>query len=383
MQRFALSDEQALIRDSVAKFVKDDYAFNRRLEIIETPNGHDESLWRRFAGLGWLGLPFPERYGGQDGSPRDLAVVMEQFGRGLVVGPYFATVVLGGHAILFGGSEAQKTAILPRIADGTLKVTLAHDEPKSRYRLDAVATRAKPQGDFYLIEGMKVAAPYAALAGEIILSARTAGEVGDASGITLFRVKADAPGLSATHYRTHDGGTASNLQLDGVRVSPDDVIGPVGQGLPILERTADHAIAALSAEAVGCMWSICDLTTSYFKTREQFGQTIGKFQALQHRLVDLYVKCQLAQSMAGAAVDVLSRTDPAERAKGLSGAKVLIGRYGREIGEEGVQLHGGIGMTREYPVGHYFKRLTLINLSFGDTNFHLERYRQLLREAKP
>lgn len=383
MNRFALSDEQVLIRDSVAKFVKDDYAFNRRLEIIEAPTGHDEAHWKRFADLGWLGLPFPERYGGQDGTPRDLAVIMEQFGRGLVVGPYFSTVVLGGHAILFGGSETQKAAILPRIANGTLKVTLAHDEAGSRYRLDAIATRAKRDGDAYRLEGAKVAVPFAAVAGEIVLSARTSGEPGDPSGISLFKVKADAPGLSAAHYRTHDGGAASNLSLEGVRVSPEDVIGPVGEGLPILEKTVDHAIAALAAEGVGCMWSICDLTNAYFKTREQFGQAIGKFQALQHRLVDLYVKCQLAQSMAGEALDALARTNAAERAKGISGAKVIIGRYGREIGEEGVQLHGGIGMTREYPVGHYFKRLTLINLAFGDVNFHLERYRQLLREAKP
>ena len=369
-----LSEEQSLFRDSVERFVTEEYAFDQRQKIVIQASGFLDEHWRSFAELGWLAAPFPEDYGGLGGSPWETMVLMEQFGRGLVASPYLASVVLGGQLVLCAGSEDQKQAILPAVGGGELRLALAYAEPQSRYDLADVATTAKPAGDGYLIEGAKSVVFYGAAADKLLVTARSSGEQRDEAGISIFLVDAEAPGIEASHYRTQDGGRASDVRFAGLEVGPEALVGELGKGYPALERTVDYAIAAVCAEASGAMWAIYEQTLAYLKTRQQFGQTLGSFQALQHRMVDVFMKCQLAQSMVYEATDSLQQPEAAARRRAASAAKYEIGRYGREVGQEGIQLHGGMGMMTELPIGHYFKRLTAINTSFGDASHHLSRY---------
>ena len=372
---FTLTEEQQIFRDSVARFVAEAYDFQRRRAIVVEGPGFLEEHWARFAELGWLAAPFPETYGGLGGGADEIMVTMEQFGRGLVVSPYLSTILLGGHLVLFAGSEAQKAAILPRIAAGELRLAFTYAEPQAHYDLNDVATTARRDGDGWILDGAKAVVFQAESAQMLIVSARSAGGRRDAEGIGLFMVETGAPGVSMCHYRTQDGGSASEVAFDGVRVAAEAVLGDPEGALPVIERVADHANAALCAEAAAIMWEIQERTVDYHKTREQFGQPLSKFQALQHRLVDLYAKCQLAQSMAYDATCALAIEDAGARRRAVSGAKFEIARYGRDAGQEGVQLHGGIGMTDDFIIGHYFKRLTMINATFGDAAYHLARYR--------
>ena len=374
---FSLSEEQTIFRDSVARLVAEEYEFIKRQALVAEEPGYSEAHWSQFAELGWLSAPFPEGYGGLGGTPVETMIIMEQFGRGLVMNPYIATVVLGGHAVLFGGSEEQKQSIIPEVAEGRMKLAFGFAEPQSRYDLHDVDTRARPDGDGYLLDGRKSVVFYAAAADKLIVSARTDGESRDVAGITLFLVEPGAKGLEMRHYPTQDGGRASELRLSKVRVEASDVLGSPGEGLAVIERVVDHGIAAVCAEASGAMWTIYEQTLTYHKTREQFGQTLGSFQALQHRMVDVYMKCELAQSMVYETTLHLDSPDGAVRSRTASSAKHEVGRYARDVGQEGVQLHGGIGMTWELPIGHYLKRITMINSSFGDPRFHLKRYQRL------
>jgi alkylation response protein AidB-like acyl-CoA dehydrogenase len=375
---FSLSEAQTIFRDSVARFVADEYPFATRQRIVAEEPGYREAHWRRFAELGWLAASLPEQHGGLGGSAVETMLLMEQFGRGLVMTPYLTTVVLSGNAVLLGGSERQRAALLPAIGQGRLKLSLAFAEPQSRYDLFDVRTRARKRGGGYVLEGHKSVVLYAETADKLIVSARTAGGVRDAGGISLFLIERNAPGVELRGYPTQDGGRASEVRLAGVRAAAEDLLGPAGEALPILERVVDHAIAAVCAEAVGAMWSVYEQTLAYHKTREQFGQKLGSFQALQHRLVDVYMKCQLAQSMVYEATLNLDDPDPRARARAVSSAKFEIGKYARDVGQEGVQLHGGIGMTWDVAVGHHLKRITLIGASFGDSSYHLRRYRSLM-----
>ena len=374
---FSLSEEQNIFRDSVARLVADEYEFVKRQALVAEEPGFSQKHWSQFAELGWLAAGFPEGYGGLGGTPVETMLMAEQFGRGLVMNPFLATVVLAGNAVLFGGSEEQKKRIIPEIAEGRLKLAFAFAEPQSRYDLHDVATRARKDGDGYLLDGRKSVVFYAAAADQLIVAARTDGESRDADGITLFLVDPAAPGLEARHYPTQDGGRASELRLNKVRVDAADVIGTPGEALPIIERVVDHACAVVCAEASGAMWAIYEQTLQYHKTREQFGQLLGSFQALQHRMVDVYMKCELAQSMVYETTLHLESPDASERSRTASSAKHEVGRYARDVGQEGVQLHGGIGMTWELPIGHYLKRITMINSSFGDPRHHLKRYQAL------
>ncbi len=374
---FSLTDEQKIFQESVTRFVASEYDFRNRRKILKTEAGHLPEHWAKFAELGWLAAPLPEEHGGLGGSPVETMIVMEQFGRGLVSSPYLGTVVLCGTLIGAGGSDAQKAALLPAVADGSLRLAFAFVEPQARYDLHDVTTTARKDRDGYSIDGHKGVVLHAATAEKIIVPARTAGGQRDEDGITLFLVDADAVGLRARHYATQDGGRASELSFDGVRVGADAAIGAPDGALPIIEEAIDHGIAAVCAEASGIMWAIYEQTLEYHKTREQFGQSLGKFQALQHRMVDVYMKCELSQSMAGAAAVGVTESDAAERKRAASAAKFEIAKYGRDVGQEGVQLHGGIGMTDELVIGHYFKRLTTINSTFGDGAHHLARYRAL------
>ena len=377
---FSLSEEQSIFRDSVARFVAEEFPFERRQALAATEAGYSEAHWRRFADLGWLAATLPEDYGGLGGSPVEAMLLAEHFGRGLVMSPYLATVVLGAGAILHGGREEQKGTLLPEVAAGRLKLAFAYAEPGSRYDLHHVETTARPAPGGYRIDGHKGVVFYAASADRIVVSARTAGDARDADGISLFLVDPAAEGLEARHYPTQDGGRASELRFDGVRVEAGDRLGEAeteGAALPVVERVVDHAIASTCAEAVGAMWAVYEQTLAYLKTREQFGRTLGSFQALQHRMVDVYMKCELAQSMVYEATLHLDAPDTAARARAAASAKYEVGRNARDVGQEGVQLHGGIGMTFDLPIGHYLKRITTINASFGDPRYQLRRYQAL------
>jgi alkylation response protein AidB-like acyl-CoA dehydrogenase len=302
-------------------------------------------------------------------------VVMEAFGRGLVVEPYFASVVLGGNFLVNGGSDALKQKLLPKLAEGKLKMAFAYAEKQSRYDLHDVEFKAAKDGDSYVLNGEKGVVFHAAAADKIVVSARTGGGSRDEKGITVFLVDSGADGLSRRDYPTVDGLRASELSFDNV--SAEAVLGEVDNGLALIETVVQHGIAAVSAEAVGCMDVLLDTTNEYLKTREQFGQPIGKFQAVQHRMADMFIKCEEARSMCYLATMRLDESDPVERAKTSSAAKVQIGESARFVGQQSVQLHGGMGMTDELHVGHYFKRLTMIDTMFGNKDHHLKRYADL------
>ncbi len=378
---FTLSEEQQIFRESIARFLADECAFDKRQKIVATGPGFLDAHWQRFAELGWLAAPLPEAYGGLDGSALETMVVMEQFGRGLLATPYFATVVLGGSLLTLGGSEDQKQALLPAVAEGALKLAFAHGEAESRYELTEVAATAVRDGEGYRLNGRKSVVFYASAADTLIISARTAGERRDEEGISLFLVDKQAPGLVMTHYRTQDGGRASELTMEDLLVGSKDRIGAEGQALPLIEAVADAGIAALAAEASGIMWAVYESTLDYLKTRQQFGQTLGSFQALQHRMVDVYMKCQLAQSLVYEATLALTDHDETDRARAAAAAKYRLGLHARDVGQEGVQLHGGMGMTMDLPIGHYLKRITAINATLGDPAHHLKRYRRLSAAA--
>jgi pimeloyl-CoA dehydrogenase small subunit len=374
---FELTDEQRQLQDSVARFVQDNYSFEQRRAIVATEAGYSEDHWKQMAELGWLGLSLPEDHGGIGLGPVETMILMEEFGKGLVAEPYLATVVLGAGAIVHGGSVDQKNAILPAVAEGTMKLALGFAERQSRYNLADVATKAEKSGSGYKLNGMKGVVFGAPSADKIVVSARTSGGPRDADGITLFVVDANQTGVSVRGYPTADGLRAGEVTLENVEVGADAVVGAVGGGLPVLEKVIDHAIAAIAAEATGAMSHLNDMTLEYIKTREQFGQPIGKFQVLQHRMVDMFIAHEEAKSMAMMAAMRVEEADAGERKKAMSAAKVQIGKSGRYVGQQAIQLHGGIGMTDEYAAGHYYKRLTMVDRSFGDVDFHLKRFSDL------
>jgi alkylation response protein AidB-like acyl-CoA dehydrogenase len=375
----ALTEEQRLLKESLERFRQQDYPFEKRKALLAKLGAKDDPVWAQFAELGWLAATLPEEHGGLGGSHADLALLMEQFGRGLVASPFVPTIVLGATVLRLGGSEAQKSAILPAVAEGRAKLALAYLEPPAQPDPAIVTARAERDGDSFVITGEKLAVLYGNVADHLLVSARTSGDIGDRHGLSLFLVPAGARGVAITAYRTHDDGWAADLRLDQVRVPADALIGALGSGLGILEAALDAGAAAICAEAVGAMWCLHDLTLDYIKVRRQFGATIGSFQAIQHRMVNMYMKCQLAQSMALAGVAALDSSNAIRRSRAVSAAKVQVGRAARHVGEEAIQLHGGIAMTDEYAAGHYFKRLTMIRLTFGDEDYHLRRYRALDR----
>ena len=370
---FDLTEEQRLLKESVERLMADRYDFEQRKAHARSPEGWSRALWAHYAELGLLGLPFEERHGGFGGGPVETMIVMEAFGRALALEPYLATVVLGGGLLRLGGSEVQQAAHVPRIVDGSLMLAFAHTERQSRYDLADVAMTARRDGTSWMLEGEKGVVLHGDSADALLVTARTAGGRRDRGGIGLFLVDAGAPGLSRRGYPTVDGLRAAEVSLSGVRVGPESVIGDPENALPLVERVVDEAIAALSAEAVGAMAVMHELTVDYLKTRRQFGVPIGSFQVLQHRAVDMLIALEQARSMAYFATMTAREEDAAERRRAISAAKVQIGRSGRFVGQQAIQLHGGIGMTMEYKVGHYFKRVTAIDILFGDADHHLAR----------
>lgn len=374
---FELSDEQRQLQDSAARFVQNNYSFEQRRALVATEAGFSDKNWKQMADLGWLAISIPEDHGGVGLGSVETMILMEEFGKGLVAEPYMATVVLGAGAIINGGSDDQKNAILPQVAEGGLKMALGFAERQSRYNLADVATKAEKSGKGYKLNGMKGVVFGAPSANKFVVSARTSGGPRDEDGITLFLVDADQTGVSVRGYPTADGLRAGEVTLENVEVGADAVVGPIGGGLSILEKTVDQGIAAIAAEATGAMSHLNDMTLEYIKTREQFGQPIGKFQVLQHRMVDMFIAHEEAKSMAMMAAMRVGEQDAAERKKAMSAAKVQIGKSGRYVGQQAIQLHGGIGMTDEYAAGHYFKRLTMVDRTFGDVDYHLKRFSDL------
>jgi pimeloyl-CoA dehydrogenase small subunit len=375
---FDLSEEQRLLQESLGRLFADRYAFDQRKAYGQAADGWSRELWAHYAGLGLLGLPFAERHGGSGAGPVETMLVMEAIGRALALEPYFATVVLGGGLLRAGGGEALCAELVPKIASGDLTLAFAHVERHSRWDLADVATKAVRHVDGWVLDGEKSIVLHGDSADKLVLTARIGGDRRDRSGIGVFLVDADVAGVARRGYPTQDGLRAAEVALNGVRVGADRLLGEPGVGLPLVERVVDEAIAALCAEAVGAMSMMHELTVDYLKTRRQFGREIGSFQVLQHRAVDMLMALEQARSMAMFAAMMASENDARERRNAMSAAKVQIGRSGKFIGQQAIQLHGGIGMTIEYKVGHYFKRMTMIDTIFGDADHHL---RELARSG--
>lgn len=370
---FDLSEEQRLLRDSVDRLMVDRYDFESRQRYAKEPEGWSRELWSAYAELGLLALPFDEAHGGFGGGPVETMTIMEAFGRSLALEPYLATVVLGGGLLQHGGSEEQKATYLPHVASGNLRLAFAHMERQSRYDLFDVGMAARCDGDSFVLDGQKSVVLHGDSADKILVTARVAGSRRDRDGIGLFLVDANAPGLSRRGYPTQDGQRAAEVTLEAVRVDAENVIGNPEGALPVIERVMDVAIAALAAEAIGAMDEMLKLTVDYLKTRRQFNTTIGSFQVLQHRSSEMFIALEQARSMAMFAAMMAQDENVEERRKAISAAKVQIGRSGRFVGQQAVQLHGGVGMTMEYKVGHLFKRVTMIDTLFGDADHHLAK----------
>ena len=373
---FDLSEEQRLLKESLDRLVADRYAFEQRKAYAQNPEGWSRELWRQYAELGLLGLPFAESYGGSGGGPVETMLVMEAFGRALALEPYLATIVLGGGFLRHGGSPELCAEIVPQIAEGAVTLAFAYTERHSRWNLADVSTRARRDGAGWVLDGEKGVVLHGDSADRLVVTARTGGGQRERDGIGVFLVDANA--VTRRGYPTQDGLRAAEVTLAGVRVGPEAVLGEPGAGLPLVERVVDEGIAALCAEAVGAMAVMHELTVDYLKTRKQFGREIGSFQVLQHRAVDMLVALEQARSMAMFATMMAAEDDAAQRRDAVAAAKVQIGRSGKFVGQQAIQLHGGIGMTMEYKVGHYFKRVTMIDAMFGDAGHHL---RVLARRA--
>jgi pimeloyl-CoA dehydrogenase small subunit len=370
---FELSDEQRLLKDSIDGITSDRYAdLKTRAGYMREPGGYSRAIWTEYAELGLLAVPFEEKHGGLAQGAVETMLVMEAFGRALAIEPYLATVVLGGGVLRHGASEAQKTKLIPAVVTGQATLALAHQEKQARFDLGDVATSAKADGKGgYTLEGEKCVVLHGDSAEWLIVTARHSGDRRAREGIALFLVDAKAPGVSRRGYPTQDGQRAADISLAGVRVDADGVISAPDKGFAVLERVVHEAIAALAAEAVGAMAALHELTLDYLKTRKQFGVPIGSFQVLQHRAVDMFTHLEQARSMAYYATMMATEENADERRRAMAAVKVQIGRSARFIGQEAIQLHGGIGMTMEYKAGHYFKRLTMIDMMFGNADHHL------------
>jgi len=367
---FNFNPEQGQFADALKRWIGRDYGFEARRAIVRSDAGVSDAAWATLVELGMTALPVPEAQGGFSGSAVDMLVVMQELGRGLVVEPYLATV-LGAEFLRLGGRHPQ---LLEQVATGELKLACALGERQSRHDMRDIATRAEPEGDGYVLNGEKKVVLHGAQAGMLVVSARSGGAQCDEAGIGLFLVPLDAAGLRITDYRTLDGLRAADVVFDQVRVDAAAVIGAAGAGWSILDAALDYGAGLLCAEAVGAMEAIFDTTLEYLKTRQQFGAPIGKFQALQHRMADMFVHLEQARSMALLAAVKLGSNDAGERRRAVSAAKYRINLAARFIGQQAVQLHGGMGVTDELPAAHYFKRLSTIELTLGDADHHLARF---------
>ena len=370
---FELSEEQKMIQQSVERFVKENYDLPKRVEISSKDPGYNKDYWGSMAELGWLGLPFNEEDGGFGGNQIDTLVIMEQFGKGLVLEPFLANVVLGGGAIQMGGSEELKREILPSLIEGTKQVTLAYAEQQSRFDLEDVATSARQEGDKYIINGQKSMVLNAESADHLVVVTRTSGGQVDEEGITLFLVDSNTKGLEKQNFPTVDGLRASEITLENVEVNTERMIGDIDNGFEILKAVSNNGILALCAEAVGAMEILYKDTVEYTQQREQFDHPLSDFQVLQHRMVDMFMEYEQCKSLLFRAT-METIQDPKMAQKTIHALKHLIGKSGIFVGENAVQLHGGMGVTEELRIGHFFKRLLVIDSQFGNADFHLDKF---------
>jgi len=378
---FSYSDEQRMLQDMVGRVVADQYDFESREKIVASDTGFSAELWQQFAELGLLGVPFSSDLGGFDGGGAELMVVAEGFGRGLVVEPYLSTVVLCGTFIDAIADDAQKAELVEPIVAGETRYALACYEPAGRYDPYWIETTARADGDGYVLDGRKAVVLNGDTAHKLIVIARTDGAVDSADGLSAFVVEANAAGVSRRGYPTIDGHRAAEISLDGVSVAADALLGEPGKASPALEHALDRGIVALCAEAAGAMEVACDLTLQYLKDRKQFGVPIGSFQALQHRMVDMRMALEKMRSLTLWAACSLEGPDH-ERRQRLSAAKAMVGKAGRQVAEEAIQLFGGMGMMDESSVSHYAKRIVMIDHYLGDREYHMARLRDMMRAGE-
>ena len=372
---FNLAEEQTMVKDSVARFVQDNYAFDQRNATIALQHGFSMEHWQQFAELGWLSIPFAEEYGGFGGGPVDTMVIMQEFGRGLVSEPFLPTVLLFGGLLQAGASDELKDELIPQIIAGQLQGAFAFVERQSRYSMSDVKTRARQDGVSWVLNGEKTVVLNGGAAQKLVVLARTSGEQSDENGLSLFLLDAGAEGVTTTAYRMTDGREAANITLDNV--TAEAVIGGLGEGYSLMSPVIDQAMLAVAADALGAMESLNAQTLDYLKTRKQFGTHIGSFQALQHRMVDMFAACENTKSLLYRAVCALEAGDE-DAQRSLLALKVMVGRAGRKIGGEGIQMHGGMGMTEELAVGSYVKRLMIANTLFGDADYQQQRFSALV-----
>ena len=373
---FELSEEQKMIQQSVERFVQENYDLANRVKISSEDPGYSQEYWTAMAELGWLGLAFSEEEGGFGGNQIDTLVLMEQFGKGLVLEPFLANIVLGGGAIKRGGSAAIKESILPNLIEGNLQVTLAYAEEQSRFDIEDVATAAREDGSNFIINGKKSMVLNAESADKIVVVTRTSGSQVDEDGISLFLVDATSKGIERENFPTVDGLRASEITFTDVEVPSGNLIGEKDKGFSILQAVVNDAILALSAEAVGAMEVLYKDTVEYTQQREQFDHPLSDFQVLQHRMVDMFMEYEQCKSLLLRAT-METVQDPILAQRTVHALKHLIGKSGIFVGESAVQLHGGMGVTEELRIGHFFKRLLVIDSQFGNSDFHLDKFTSL------
>ena len=369
---FSLTEIQSMLADSVEKFISNDYDFETRQKYAGSETGYSADVWQTFCDLGWTAVSLSEEDGGFDGGPVETMILMQQFGRGLVVEPYFANIILAAGVLRRSATELQKTKWLHPVVSGELQAALAFVEPQSRYDIANIETTAQADGDDWVLNGAKGVVLNGGNAGLLIIPARTAGDSTSPDGITLFAVGGMSDGVSVNAYPTVDGHQAAEISLHNVKVGGDAVLGEIGNTYATLQATIDEATLAICAEAVGIMQSLTDKTVEYAKNRIQFGVPIGSFQALQHRMVDMLTACEQSYSLLiWATMENADGGDDAKRA--VSALKYQVGTAGKLVGEEAVQIHGAMGMTWDLDVAHLFKRLTVIGQTFGNADWHLDK----------
>lgn len=373
---FALNDIQRMLQDSASRFIQNDYDFDKRRSLVESDLGYSKENWAMFAELGWLGLPFTERVGGLDGSLVDMIVLQEQFGRGLVVEPYLSTVILGGNLVQRHGTDQQQSEMLNKLIEGELQLAFACFEPTSQSNVLAMQTSVKAENGVYRLSGHKAVVLGAPSADLIVVAARSSGGIGDRDGISLFLVKPDQQGVEISTYTTNDGNKAADIVFNDVLVQKSDRLGDADTAFDAIRATLNDAVVALAAQAVGLMDRLLDATVEYSQVRKQFDQPISRFQVLQHRMAEMFMECQQSRSMLYFGAITVSKNqqggaEDSDRAASM--LKIKIGKSGRMVGQAAIQLHGGMGVSDELDVGHYFKSLTMINTLFGSQDEHLRR----------
>jgi alkylation response protein AidB-like acyl-CoA dehydrogenase len=377
---FEFSDEQQQLHETVDRYLKEQYAFEKFRAVKASKEGWDKTIWSGLADLGVLSLNVPEAHGGLGFGPLETLSVMDACGKSLLLEPFLSSAVIATAALrTFDGDQAAAD-LMTRMGSGNAIAVLAHFEPASRFETRWVTSRARKSGEVYRLDGHKAVVMHAGAADTLLISARTSGESNDANGVSLFRIPRDAKGVRLDCYPTIDGQRAADVYLQGVEAPASHRLGLEGQALPAIEAALDIGLAALCAEAVGVMQALVDATVTYVQSRQQFGVAIGRFQALQHRIADMLIHLEQARSMSYLAALRCADASVPERRRALSAAKALIGQSARFVGQQAVQLHGGMGMTDELIVSHYFKRLTAAELTFGDSDTHLQRYAALTRE---